>query len=189
MNDDFEDKLGAAWRKMGEWNPPPLDQALRSRLMKLRPEPAIPAFDIVWRALREAREAALEITNLVKAVLVPAPAALLRGDSDISSAKVLECRLGEAVLKLTLSAGGKESGELRLGVALDGGGEGNFNVELIDADADDLLESRPLRQTTSMSLRDGGVYCLAVMRDAEEIGRIRFRLEKPSPGAPGDRPC
>ena len=188
MADDFENKLADAWRSLGEWNPPPLTNAMRQRLAALPRAAAVPAFTLLWRAAGRAGEALVEAVDLVQTVLAPAPSALLRGDAgQPAGAQALECRLGDAVLKVNIAPGGRESGELRVSVSLEGAGEGNFNIELIDAKADDVLESRPLRQSTSMALRDGGLYCLAVMRDNQEIGRVRFQLDKLP--RDGEAPC
>ena len=176
MNDDFAEQLGKSWRQLGEWSPPPLRRDMRERLVALRGKQQGPSFDIVWRAAKSGSDLALQVANLIGAALAPAQPALLRGN-DVQTARILECRLGEAVLRLALSPDTDGEGGLRLAVSLDGGGEGSFNVELIDSAADDVLESRPLRQIASMTLRDGGEYCLAVIRDAEEIGRVRFRLD------------
>lgn len=187
MTDDFEDKLTNAWRSMGEWTPPPLGAEARRRLVGLPRARACPAFTLLWRLAAKAGEAILEAGDLVQTVLTPAPAALLRGDADQAGAQALECRLGGAVLKVNIAPDNRGEGELRIAVSLEGAGEGNFNIELIDARADDILESRPLRQSTSMALREGGAYCLAVMKDNEEIGRVRFKLDKL--GRDGEPPC
>lgn len=193
MTDDFENNLSQAWRGMGEWNPPPLSARMRERLVNLPRARATPSFGIVWRLADSAANAAKALVEVIEAagaaLAAPAPAALLRGDKSGPTAQVIECSLGGATLKVAISPDSQTGDELRLAVSLEGAGEGNFNIELLDGDADDILESRPLRQTTSMALRDGGVYCLAVMKNSEEIGRVRFTLDKQSPGGSAEKPC
>jgi hypothetical protein len=177
MADDFENKLTDAWRGFGKWNPPPLTPTMRRRLVGLPRSLNVPAFTLIWRAAGRAGEAVLEAGDLVRTVLAPPVPALLRGDAE-PAAQVLECRLGDATLKMNIAPDKRGDGELRVAVSLEGGGEGNFNIELIDAVADDLIESRPLRQSASMTLREGGLYSLAVTKGGEEIGRVRFKLNK-----------
>lgn len=190
MTDDFENNLSQAWRNMGEWKVPPLSARMRERLVNLpRTHAAAPSFGVVWRFADSAAKALVHVVEMVDTALSPAPAALLRGDKSGPAAQVIECSLGGATLKVAISPDSHAGSELRLAVSLEGAGEGNFNIELLDGDADDILESRPLRQTTSMALRDGGSYCLAVMRDTEEIGRVRFRLDKQNADGAAETPC
>ena len=188
MSDDFEKKLGQVWRTLGEWTPPPLESGMRQRLAGLPRSSAAPAFTLLWQLAGRAGETLLEVGDMVGAMLAPAPSALLRGGVDAQAgAQALECRLGDAVLKVHIAPDGRGDGELRISVSLEGAGQGNFNIELIDAEADDILESRPLRQSTSIALRDGGLYSLAVIKDSTEVGRVRFKLDKRGPD--GKTPC
>lgn len=186
MDDDFEKRLGASWRGMGEWTPPLLSPAARKRLVGLRRNVATPFLSLIWRTASDARDAALEMVELVGAAFAPPAAApLLRGDAGGTDPRAFECRFGDAVVRLTFEPA--EGDEIRLSVCLDGGGKGNFSVELV-AD-DDIIESRPLRQVAALRLKNGGDYQIAILNGGDEFGRIRFQLDKRVGPSAGEASC
>lgn len=177
MSEDFEKRFGEAYRRAGAWTPPPLDAQRRKQLLALRGPVDEPFFRVIWNAAGKVGRGVLDIADMTGQALSTRPSpALLRGDDGQAETRIVECRLASGVLKLALTPEGGDV--LRLSVVLDGSETGNFSVEL--EAAGDLLEARPLRRTAELSLRNGGVYRIAVVNGNEEVGKITLRLDRES---------
>lgn len=179
MSEDFEKRLGEAYRRAGAWTPPPLGAQRRKQLLALRGpvDGPFPFLRVIWNAAGQTGRGILDIADMAGAALsAQPPQALLRGDGGPTETRIVECRLASGVLKLALTPEGGDV--LRLSVALDGSETRNFSVEL--EAAGDLLEARPLRRTAELKLRNGGVYRIAVVNGNEEIGKITLRLDRES---------